>query len=157
MTTDEFKREIEKLGLIFVDVGVNSPRYFVESEKGSMYAEVSYVREYEMKIYGGTLEKRKKLFQILAEYTSTPITEREPKRYFQYRALFFKDTSLVGWLNYNRDLKYFSVDTRYIDELERFQTIFEENDPLLNDVNLEVFEAIEVDKDGNEVEIDETE
>lgn len=97
-------------------------------------------------------ERKEVLYKTLTEYAATPIEERTPKRCFKYRLkpiAGYCQRNDTEFLNYGKREGYWFLDNS--GQSDRWQTIFEENDPVLNDVNLEMFEAIEVDHEGNEI------
>lgn len=92
------------------------------------------------------LEDKKELLKIITEYSLTPIEER--KRYFVYRLKYVSDQDCYHYyLRYEECIDVFSLENIGFPPL----TVFEENDPRLDKVNLEMFEAIEVDKGGNKI------
>lgn len=100
------------------------------------------------------MERNKKevLYKTLTEYAATPIEGRVPKRYFKYRLkpiAGYCQRSDAEFLNYGKREGFWFLD--YSGQSKRWQTIFEENDPKLDEVILEMFEAIEVDKEGEEI------
>lgn len=92
------------------------------------------------------LEDKKELLKIITEYSLTPIEER--KRYFVYRLKYVSDQDCYHYyLRYEECIDVFSLENIGFPPL----TVFEENDPRLNKVSLEMFEPIEVDKGGNKI------
>lgn len=109
-------------------------------------------------LYGGfnKLDENEKseLFKTIYEYISTPIEEREEKKRYKYklkdlgRAL--KNENECSWLIYNNQCHKLVLG--YVNNSQpQFQMIFEEDDPLLESVNLDMFDKIEVDEDENAV------
>lgn len=156
MKTEEFKKEINEIGFCFVNRESGIIDIF-ESDYGKRLAgaDANHVCVFDLcgnGIVRLDVEKRKKLAKVVIAYAMTPISEREPKRYFRYRL-----KPIAGYcqrddnefLNYGKREGYWFLDDSC--QAGRWQTIFEENDPVLNDVNLEMFEAIEVDQKGNEI------
>lgn len=152
MTTEELKKELEELGLKIEPIGDSYLQ--IENAYGYCYAVIHAEIECSAninRVHFGDPEKQRKLFNAVTKYAATPIKERDPKRYFRYTLKSIADYSKqdVDFLNYRKSKGYWILgDYQQTDE---WQTIFEENDPLLNDVNLEMFEAIEVDAEGNEI------
>lgn len=154
MTTEELKYELESLGLRLCNYNKKFSYYTIEDENWNIIARVSYKYLYSVEIsdFYGNSEKQEKLFNVLTKYAMTPIEERTSKRYFKYKLKSFADNLCENeyvFLNYliNKN-RWFLGDGR---KGNICQVIFEENDPLLELVHLEMFEAIEVDKEGNEL------
>ncbi|MBC1290519.1 hypothetical protein [Listeria booriae] len=85
MKTSEFKQAVEALGFTVVKEDSN----LVLNGEGSLWlADVSLKYKYALRIYFGAIdevgeEKTRKLAEILFEYASTPLSEREePKLYY---------------------------------------------------------------------------
>lgn len=95
--------------------------------------------------------RKEALYKALTEYAATPIEERTPKRYFRYRLKPISNIvdSLLYYLKYDAHFCVFVLES--IDVCNDFEVIFEEDDPLLKDVNLKLFVAEEVDQEGNEL------
>lgn len=154
MTTEEFKKELKELGLSLHSYSTDFQYCYIEDENGNgnVYAQVDYAREYVSTI--GTEktfsdpEKQRKLFNVVTKYSATPIEERASKRYFKYRLNPIAEKAIDRYLSFSDCFKIFDVQTWGMSEERK---IFEENDPLLDGVNLEMFEAIEVDREGNEI------
>lgn len=154
MTTEELKKELEELGLSLCDHGFDAPYYTVEDERGLVFAQVDHTYEYIAEVDRATFsnqEKQRKLFDAVTKYAATPISEREPKRYFKYRLKPISNEfdGFLYYLNYDADFCVFFLKSGNVSG--KFQTIFEENDPLLKGVNLKLFVAEEVDQEGNEL------
>lgn len=154
MTTEEFKKELEELGLRLCDHGFDDPYYTVENENGIIFARIGYMYECMAAVDKATFsdpEKQRKLFNTVTKYAATPIKERNPKRYFKYKLKSFSEDyrSSYDYLNYVVETNKFVLGAQK--QTENCKTIFEENDPKLNKVDLEMFDPIGVDKEGEEV------
>lgn len=158
MTTEEFIKKVIELGYKCGEtdsVIMICTKKYGENEEG--YREVAIVS----KVVQGRVEIINAVDDVtlmtqIVKFIATPIEERKRKfkRRFQYRLKSIsehyckRNKEETIWLNYSGGGDYF-LDTR--SQTANCQTIFEKNDPLLNNVNLEMFEAIEVDKHGNEI------
>lgn len=164
MTRDELFEKLKKHGFdMRRDTKVLGDFYYIFYKKlccARLFPSLDFDKTFILAGGFTDLERNKKevLYKALTEYAATPIEERNPKRYFQYRLkpIAGNKTSadlLVFWgyLGFKKCTNRFSLGTQYEDIDEGWRTIFEENDPLLNEVNLEMFEAIEVDAEGNEI------
>lgn len=159
MTTKEM---IEKLNNMDLEVKrVNSELISVikrDNQKSREVAHVSTNKMYQLSIIFNDFETyvedniQKEVFDVLYEYSTTPVHERGNNRYFQYQLKIFamKEKDYFyrrSWLTYDCDACDFLLSTRENDMM----TVFEEGDPILGGViNLDLFDAIEVDENGNE-------
>lgn len=98
-----------------------------------------------------TVSEKSIVFNALVEYASTPIEEREEKKRYKYRLKDIAPNANKAqmYLNYGRGEDSFYLDS----ETDGWGpvVIFEEDDPLLESVNLDMFDKIEVDEDGNAI------
>lgn len=158
MTTEELFEKLKKHGFdIRRDTKVLGEFYYIFYKKlccARLFPSLDFDKTFILAGGFTDLERSKKevLYKTLTEYAMAPIEERNPKRYFKYQLKSFAENLNLGecyWLNYNISSQMFNLD----DEVttDRYQTIFEENDQLLDGVNLEMFEAVEVDVEGNEI------
>ncbi|MBC1524927.1 hypothetical protein HB884_12025, partial [Listeria booriae] len=119
MKTSEFKQAVEALGFTVV----KEDRNLVINGEGSLWlADVSLKYKYALRIYFGAIdevgeEKTRKLAEILFEYASTPLDEREePKKWYlrdpvisdkhkNYLAIskHYKNVRHFGWETPRRD------------------------------------------------------
>lgn len=86
--------------------------------------------------------RQHQLFTILTEYASTPIKERQEKKYMYLLKCFSENEKNCLYLTYDRHNEFFTLDYQDTD----MQLTFKENDPLLKIVNLDIFEKIEVEE-----------
>lgn len=145
MKTTEFIKEVEAMGF---NVSEGEGIIYVRNrEIGEYLADISTNCLYMLDTdYDGTLElsedKRHKLFTILTEYASTPIKERQEKKYMYLLKCFSENKKNCLYLTYDRNNEFFTLDYQDTD----MQLTFKENDPLLKIVNLDIFEKIEVEE-----------
>lgn len=90
--------------------------------------------------------EKSELFKTVYEYISTPIEEREEKKRYKYRLKRLVDGGVLSctvntYLNYSTFARFFFLDNDK--ETDETKTIFAEDDPLLESVNLDMFDKIE--------------
>lgn len=149
MLTKDFLREVEKLGFI---VDKSDEGYaLIENSKNVTVAYVVIDRLYEFDTAYYVFEEipeptKKKLFNLLVEYTSTPIDEREKPQKF-YLEFYLIENGGHNFLNYDKTKDVFTLDT-YI-ETSDVQTLFtqKEIDEIKEkfDVTLSDFKQIPID------------
>lgn len=93
------------------------------------------------------VECRKAVFDDLVEYASTPTGEREEKKRYKYRLKRLVNGGVLSciantYLNYSTFARFFFLDNDK--ETGETKTIFAEDDPELELVNLDMFDKIEV-------------
>lgn len=129
------------------------------TKDGVAYAEVLTERMYTLdtlRCGPDSLEENTehKLLKVLFEYASTPIEEREEKKRYLYHLKDIADAT-TGCHKHGRFLNYCASEDAFTiankNESSSYKTIFEEDDPLLERVNLDMFDKIEVDEDGNAI------
>lgn len=157
MTTEEFIKIVEKLGYSHLKSNTTVRIYEKQcntSEDGCYEEKYRELANVSMQVEGRAelidVYGNKALLDLIVKYIETPISERGDKRYFQYRLKSIAKHSNQRWLNYNQHSKQFGLgDKKVINE--RYKAIFEENDPLLNEVNLNMFDTVETDIEGNDL------
>lgn len=158
MTRDELFEKLKKHGFdIRRDTKVLGDFYYIFYKKlccARLFPSLEFDKTFILAGGFTDLERNKKevLYKTLTEYAATPAEGRNPKRYFKYKLKPFAgycQRNDAEFLNYGKREGYWFLDNS--GQSDRWQTIFEENDPVLNGVNLEMFEAIEVDQEGNEI------
>lgn len=157
MTRDELFEKLKKHGFdIRRDTEVLGEFYYIFYKKlccARLFPSLDFDKTFILAGGFTDLERNKKevLYKTLTEYAATPIEERTPKRYFRYRLKPISNIvdSLLYYLKYDAHFCVFVLES--IDVCNDFEVIFEEDDPLLKDVNLKLFVAEEVDQEGNEL------
>lgn len=124
MLTKDFIKEVERLGFI-VDKS-DEGTALIENSKNVTVAYVIIDRLYEFDTAYYVFEEipeptKKKLFNLLVEYTSTPIDEREKPQKF-YLEFYLIENDGHNFLNYDKTKDVFTLDT-YI-ETSDVQTLF---------------------------------
>lgn len=149
MLTKDFIREVKSLGFI-VDKS-DEGTALIENSKNVTVAYVVIDRLYEFDTAYYVFEEipeptKKKLFNLLVEYTSTPIDEREKPQKF-YLEFYLIENDGHNFLNYDKTKDVFTLDT-YI-ETSDVQTLFtqKEIDEIKEkfDVTLSDFKQIPID------------
>lgn len=149
MLTKDFIREVESLGFI-VDKS-DEGTALIENSKNVTVAYVIIDKMYEFDTAYYVFEEipeptKKKLFNLLVEYTSTPIDEREKLQKF-YLEFYLIENDGHNFLNYDKTKDVFTLDT-YI-ETSDVQALFtqKEIDEIKEkfDVALSDFEQIPID------------
>lgn len=162
MTTEELKEKVKELGYVYEE---NEHAIQILKESVEWKSEECCLIEnkrIEIAIVSKIVQGRTEIINAhddvtlmtqIVLYAATPIEERDSKRYFQYRLKPIADwqsqSSDLEFLNYRKSKKFWVLGGS--EQTGEWQTIFEESDPLLDGVHLEMFEAIEVGKKGNEL------
>lgn len=143
MKTKEFIKEAEVMGFIVND---DNNTFFVKNKYGKILAYVCKYKSFAFSTGYHTFfsldeNKKQQLFKLLTEYASTPIKERQKEKKYMYLLKRFSENEKDRLhLTYDWDNEDFGLAANYPD----MQFIFKENDPLLENVNLDMFEKIEV-------------
>lgn len=153
MLTKDFIREVKSLGFI-VDKS-DEGTALIENSKNVTVAYVIIDKMYEFDTAYYVFEEipesiKKKLFDLLVEYTSTPIDEREEPQKF-YLEFYLIENDGHNCLNYDKTKDVFTLDTCM--ETSDVQTLFtqKEIDEIKEkfDVALSDFEQIPIEEDDS--------
>lgn len=149
MLTKDFIREVKSLGFI-VDKS-DEGTALIENSKNVTVAYVIIDKMYEFDTAYYVFEEipesiKKKLFDLLVEYTSTPIDEREEPQKF-YLKFKLPTNYSDDFLNLNRTFDWFEISTK--SNSDKFQTQFTQKEIDEMKVKFEVafsdFEQIPID------------
>lgn len=151
MRTKDFMREVKAIGFVAI---IGDEHLLIKDLEGYNLAYISTTKTYSFNTVGDFFQKlsefdRKRLFNLLVDYASTPLEDREEQERFFLKFKIEIDDD-CKYLNYYKEEDELTLDNSL--ETSSFQTLFTDKElkelKEKFEVTLNDFEKIPFKKDG---------